>query len=222
MALLGEAGANHLQPEYDIKYNEGAQPKGGNAINNHIFNEAPQQLHSQIYGESGAQSMYFTTDSQGRMILSPSLHAAVTASNLNIHNLNPARDTAAITASNLDIRGLAGPGDSVSNWGSAYVQASQSSPVPILGTVYLLPRDMAPYSQNTFIASNNLGVAVTIQLQIAPADNASYYINDGSSFSLLGNSRLVLVPSVLMRYARVMVTGLLSLGSVSVYYLGRA
>ena len=156
------------------------------------------------------------------MILSPSLNVAVTASNLDIRDLTPARDTVAITASNLDIRDLTGPQDAVTNWGSAYVQASQSSPIPILGTVYLLEQDMAPYSQNTFIVANNLGIAVTIQLQVAPANIDSYYTDDGGSFSLLGNSRLVLVPSVLMRYARVRVRGVLSLGNVSAYYLGRA
>ena len=188
--------------------------KGGNIINNLIFNQTSQQYFSKIYGETATQSMHFATDTQGRMILSPSLNEAITASNLNIRDLTAARDVATITASNLDIRNLTGLQDTVTNYGSAYATASTTSSIPILGTVNLLPRDLAPYSQNTFIAINNLGIAVTIQLQVAPVNIDAYYTDDGSSFNLLGNSRLVLVPSVLMRYARVRVNGVLSLGNV--------
>ena len=196
--------------------------KGGDFINNLIFNQTPDLLASKIYGETATQSMHFATDSQGRMILSPTLNEAITASNLNIRNLTDARDAVTITTSNLDIRSLTGLQDSVTNYGSAYATASVTSSIPILGSVNLLPRDMAPYSQNTFIVINNLGVAVTIQLQVAPADIDAYYTNDGGSTSLLGDSRLVLVPSVLMRYARVRATGLLSLGNITVHYFGRA
>ncbi len=164
------------------------------------------------------------TDGQGRMILSPELDLQVQSNGLDIRPLVESSDSVTATASNLFIRGLDGVQDSLSFNREASVAANQTSSVPILSTVYFLPTDTGAYRQNTFYVRNTglVSVAVTVTLEIAPVNDSAYYVTDSSSFSLVGGNTLVLSPTRLMRYARVRVSALLSLATVTVYYFGRA
>ena len=162
------------------------------------------------------------TDSAGRMILSPELDLQVQAAGLDIRPLQESRDSTAFTVSNLDIRDLSGSRDAVEFAQSASVSDVQSSQIPILGTVFFLPKDVSPYRQNAYYVRNtSLSVGVTVTLEIGPQNADAFYVADSSAFSLLGGNTLLLVPSKLMRYARVRVSGLLSLANVTAYYFGR-
>jgi hypothetical protein len=190
-------------------------------MNNIIASNDASKLQAAVYGMQGTGLNPIAVDPLGKQIFSSPSIAQITAENFDIRNLSAARDRLSITARDLDIRNLNGSQDSINLYNRASAEASESGFILALATKNFLTRNVSMYRSNTYDVVNQGGVAVTINLQLAPIDNDSYYINDGGTFNLLIGSRIVLEPSKLMKYARIRVSTLL-LGSVSVYYLGQA
>ncbi len=193
-------------------------------MNDHIFNTPIKHLLMTGYGKS-EQDDFFTsivTDEAGRMILSNSLNIETQANALDIRSLDWLQDSATITTSDMDIRSLTGERDSLALAGQSFAEATESGTIVALSSRNFLPRDLSAYRQNTFYVRNTsaLSVSVSINLQIAPINNDSYYVNDGSSYNLVGGSIAIFQPSQLMRYARIRVSALL-LANVTVYYFGQ-
>ena len=175
-----------------------------------------------VYGQStGGSLVPFAVDSSGRLILSPSLSIGIAANNLDIRPLNTATDSVTVFASNLDIRDLSGAQDSILRYGSVFAEDSESGTISPLSSRTFLTRDVSAYAHNTYYVQNLLGVVVNVTLQIAPVDSNNFYVADGSTLSLLGGATLLFSPSRLMKYARIQVGALLSLGNVEVRYFGR-
>ena len=177
------------------------------------------------YGKSEQDGLLtgIVTDNAGRMILSNQINIDTQAHALDIRPLSGAQDSASMTASNVDIRTLTGERDHLGISSRFSAEAQESAVIVALGVRNFLPRDLSAYSENVYYVQNTsaLSISVTINLQIAPVNNDSYYINDGSSYSLIGGGTAVFEPSKLMRYARIRVSATL-LANVTVYYFGRA
>lgn len=190
-------------------------------INHQISNRRPG-LKAQILGREGGSLSAFRTDGQGRLLLAPGLAVPAAADGLDIRPLTPARDSLLIGGAGIDIRPLEGGTDSLarSQGRTAFAQASGSL---IIGAQYFLPRDISPYRTNIYrVQLTGVSALAYVQLQIAPVDNGDYYVPDGGEFELLGGGVVFLQPTRLARYARVRVSALLSLGTITVHYFGRA
>lgn len=187
-----------------------------------MFNGNANNLSSIIYGVDQEQNKeIFATDPTGRMILSPQLSVDIAADNLDIKDLTSLRDSLTILASQLDIRNLSGTADTVENYNNAFAEDADSGTIAALGTRIFLAKNISNYRRNYYVVRNTGGVAVTVTLQIAPADIENYYVNSGSQFNLLAGSTSVFTPNSLSKYARVRVSAVL-LGSVTVNYFGQA
>jgi len=196
--------------------------EGGIRVNTKIYNITTNSLLSTLYGlDTDNNNKIFTTDSNGKLVLSPLITIDTEASNLDIRNLNVTRDTASITATDLDIRNLDGTQDSIQIYNKSYVEDFDSGTIVALGTGFFLTKDTSNYSNNIYLVRNTGGVAVTVTLQIAPSNNDSYFVNSGSQFDLVAGSSTLFAPSNSMKYARIKVSALL-LGSVTVNYFGQS
>lgn len=162
-------------------------------------------------------------DASGRPVPSAQNFWTIQARALDIRPFSHHTDSAGITAPNVGIRALSGERDAVTLAQRRSAIASASSPVGLLLPVYFLPTDVSAMRQNVFVVVNRalLSLSVRITLQIAPVDSDNYYVNDGSSYDLIGGSTQPFVPSKLMRFARIRVSALISTATVEVYYFGR-
>lgn len=190
-------------------------------MNNIIFSNDASQLQAAVYGINGTNVRPIAVDTSGQAIITSTFTTSITAVDFDIRNLSLAGDSALVTANNLDIRNLSGTQDSVKLYNRASVDDTESGTIVALGSRNFLTKNISMYRKNSYVVINQGGVAVTINLQIAPIDNDSYYINDGSDFNLLVGGRATFVPSKLTKYARIRVSAVL-LGSVTVYYFGQA
>ena len=191
-------------------------------INELIFNTRTSGLKTAVYGEYTGNAEAFKVDANGELILSPSIILNATANGLDIRPLSLLTDSAFITASNLDIRNLSGTQDTLQIFKKTFAEDTASGSIPAFGTSFFLTKDVSNFKNNTYIVRNtSLSVAVTVTLQIAPIDSPNFYVDDGSSFSLLASSVTLFRPTRLMKYARIMVSALL-LGNVTVYYFGQS
>ncbi len=194
-------------------------------MNNLISNKNPKQLFMTGYGKSVSDNVLtsIATDDAGRMILSNELNIDTEANDLDIRPLNWGYDSATITIPSTDIRSLSGNRDAANLAQQSFVEANQSATIAILSTINLVTRDISQYSRNTFLVRNTSGISVSVNvsLQIAPINNDAYYINDGSSYSLIGGDIAVFQPTQLLRYARIRVSALLALANITVYYFGQ-
>lgn len=172
-------------------------------------------------GKNGEENLPFITDSQGRLILSSTLDVDIQADNLNIRDLTAARDSLTILASDLDVRALNGSQDSVQIQARNYTEDMESGTIVALGSRNFLPKDVSRYGRNYYVVRNVGGVGVTVTLQIAPVNSDNYYVDDGSSFSLIAGGTQIFTPSKLMKYVRIRVSAVL-LGSVIVNYFGQS
>lgn len=172
--------------------------------------------------EPDGSFMPMVTDSIGRMVLSPDLTIGTEANALDIRPLNEAWDMPSITVSNLAIRDLTGTRDNLTLFRQSFLEASESGQILALSSRNFLPTDIGAYRKNTFYVRNTSGlsISVTVTLQLAPINNDSYYVDDGSSFNLIGGNTVIFQPSKLMKYARIRVSAVL-LANVTVYYFGQ-
>lgn len=187
-----------------------------------IFNRSAENLRSAIYGQHNENIVAVATDEQGNFIFSPTSQITVTATNFDIRNLTSTRDTVNVTAINFDIRNLDGAQDSVQVSAKGFVESRTTVTISANTTSYLLTRDIGGYSQNSFFLrnTNSLG-SITVTLEIAPADDSSYYISFTSA-GVSASSNYLAAVATLMRYARLRVqTGGTAVG-VDAYYNGRA
>lgn len=187
-----------------------------------VFNNHAWRLNTTIYGNYGGASVPVATDAGGNFVFSPTSLVSVTASNLDIRNLTSSRDTVNVTAVDFDIRNLSGTQDSVAVSAKGFVEASVTQTVSSGTTAYLLTREIAAYSQNSyFLRNTNASGSITVTLQVAPVDDVNYYVSATASGVSAGSNYLAAV-ATLMRYARLRVdTGGTAIGVV-VYYNGRA
>ncbi|MCK9480057.1 MAG: DUF6385 domain-containing protein [Firmicutes bacterium] len=165
----------------------------------------------------------FSVDEQGRMILSPQIFINAQAANLAVRPLQSSQDSLTIAPTTLDIRKLNGSRDGLKIFNNASATATESATISLLSTVNLLVTNVSNYRDNCFVVYNTSGltIAADISLQLAPANISNLYRDDGSTFSLLGGNRLILVPSYASKFARIRVSSLLSLVNITVHYFGR-
>jgi len=191
-------------------------------VNALVFNNHARRLSAAIYGSYNQTPVPVATDSGGNFVFSPSSLITVTASNLDIRNLTGSRDTVNVTAVDFDIRSLSGTQDSIAVSAKGFTEAQVTETVAANSTAYLLTREIAPYSQNSYFLRNASGAgSITVTLQIAPADDGNYYVSSAASAVSAGSNYLAAV-ATLMRFARLRVdTGGTAAGVVA-YYNGRA
>ena len=185
-------------------------------MNNLSFNRQP--VYAQIYGTASNGLTAMRTDAQGRPVLLLDATQTIAAASFDIRSLT-ASDTAAITAADFDIRSLNGDRDSVTTVESPYTVISNTATL-ILGGTTVLTVDTSPYSSSAFLVrAEAISLLTTVSLQLAPVTTASYFTTvDSESGLILGNDYLLL-PTLLMRYARIYATGV---GSVlTAYYIGQ-
>lgn len=170
-------------------------------MNQKIFNQTAEQAAALIFGTSSTGVVPVSTDAGGKLIVSSD-------------------DALHVATDNLNIRGLSGAADSVDVYGQSWAQDSESGTILGLGSRNFLTKDVSMYARNTYLVVNTGSVALSITLQIAPANNDNLYVNDGSAFDLLIGDSHLFEPSRLMKYARIRIAALL-LGSATVYYFGQ-
>ena len=139
-----------------------------------VFNTNADTLQTTIYGTDTDELKPIAVDANGMFLFSPLSQITVTASNLDIRNLTPSRDTVSVTANNLDIRDLNGAQDSVQKQSCGFVEQTITATAPSGSTAYLV-RDIGPYSQNSYFIRNTGSSTITVSMQIAPLDDPSYY-----------------------------------------------
>jgi hypothetical protein len=190
-------------------------------MNHLVFNTDSENFKSNGYGLAGTNARAFLVDGQGKLQLSPATLNAF-ATNLDIGDLNAGADQVTITAINLDIRNLNGEQDSLQIYSRSTASDSVSATLLALQTVNLLTENVGPFRHNTYFVKNtSIGVAVTISLQLAPLNNDSYFVTDGSAFSLIAGGTITFTPSKVSKYARIQLSSLL-LGSVQAFYFGQS
>ena len=187
-----------------------------------IFNRSAESLKTAIYGQYNQDVVAIATDAQGNLIFSPSSQITVTATNFDIRNLTSARDTVNVTATDFDIRNLSATQDSVQVGAKGFLEVQTTATIPSNTTTYLLTQDIGGYSQNSYFLRNTSGSgSITVTLEIAPVDNATYYV-PFTATSVAANSNYLTAVATLMRYAHLKVqTGGTAIG-VNAYYNGRA
>lgn len=173
--------------------------------------------------DSTEQLTSLAVDAYGRSVLSPENTYGVQSSGFKIRLLNDGTDSALMTGADIAIRSLRGNLDAVTWTRQSSVTASDSALVSLLTPVNFLPTDLSGTRQNAFVVANMAAVSLSVRifLQIAPVNIDSYYVDDGTSFDLIGGGIATFVPSKLMRFARIRVTALISTASVEVYFFGR-
>lgn len=189
---------------------------------NELIYNTEEKLHVAGYAQTGNGVLTpFASDVSGRVLASQQQTLTISSAGLDIRPLD-STDSLSITVTELDIRNLFGATDSIQISGQSWEIDSNTQSVGILTTVYVLPKDMSKYRRNAFFVYNTSGVTVgaDITLQISPVNSNAYYVDNGSTFSLLGGQKLILVPSIPLRYARVKITTLLAIASVTVVYMG--
>lgn len=187
-----------------------------------VFNKSAENLKTAIYGLHDEDLVAVATDEEGNFIFSPASQITVTASNLDIRNLTAARDTVNVTAVNFDIRSLSTARDSVLVGAKGFEEAQATVNVGSNTTTYLLTREIGPYSQNSYFLRNTSGSgSVTVSVEIAPVDSATYYLATITS-SVGASSNFLASVATLMRYARLRVQTGGSAINVDAYYNGRA
>ena len=185
-----------------------------------VFNTNADTLQTTIYGMDTNELKPIAVDSNGMFLFSPLSEITVTATNLDIRNLTPSRDTVSVTAANLDIRDLSGTRDSVQKQSCGFVEQSITTTAPS-GTNSFLVRDIGPYSSNSYFIRNTGSSTITVTMQIAPLDDDNYYFNVAGPTGVSAGGNLVLSTTTAMRYARLRVQASSNTGIVA-YYNGRA
>ena len=188
-------------------------------MNSLVFNRNADILQTTIYGVDNDELRPIAVDPDGRFLFSPLSEITVTATNLDIRDLTPSRDTVSVTATDLDIRNLDGAQDSVQKYGCAFVEATITTTAPAGTTAYLV-RDIGPYSQNSYFIRNNGASTITVSMQIAPVDDANFYFTAAGPTAVTAGNNLVLSTTTAMRYARLLVQASANTAIVA-YYNGR-
>lgn len=192
----------------------------GNMPNYLIFNNDASNLKTIIYGVNGKIIKPLAVDSSGRFLFSSSSVITVTATNLDIRNLNSAQDSMLVMATDLDIRNLSGIQDSVQVSSEGFVEDSITTTVAA-GTTYLLTKNVGQYRENSFFIRNNGSSSITVTLQIAPENNDIYYVDNSSTQNVSASSNNITTTTMVMKYARLKVVASTSTNVVA-YYNGRA
>ncbi len=164
--------------------------------------------------------MPVAVDENGLFLFSPLSIITITATDLDIRNLNYTVDSVTVTAANLDIRNLSGSRDSVAVSSMGFVESTATQTVAS-GTSYLLTTDISRYRQNSFFVRNVSGSSITVAVQYAPIDNTTLYIDVGSSQSVAVGQNYVFTINAAMKFARLRVQASASTNVVA-YYNGRA
>ncbi len=189
-------------------------------MNNLVFNNTAEILNATFFGVSGDEFLPVAVDENGLFLFSPQSIITITATNLDIRDLSFATDSVTVTAANLDIRDLSGTQDSVAVSSMGFVEQNVTQTIPS-GTTILLPRNISPYSENSFFIRNTGGASITVIVQIAPVDDSSYYINHTTAQSVAVNGNYAAAVTLPIKYARLSVQASTNTGIVA-YYNGRA
>lgn len=82
-------------------------------MNNLVFNNTAKKLSAAFYGMYESEYKPVAVDENGLFLFSPLSVITITATDLDIRDLNYTTDSVTVTATNLDIRDLNGSQDSV-------------------------------------------------------------------------------------------------------------
>ena len=185
-----------------------------------VFNNAANELKATVYGVSGSEFKPISVDSSGRFLFSPLSSITVTATDLDIRNLNASQDSIAVTATDLDIRNLSGTQDSVQVSSNGFVEDTLSTSVAT-GTVYLLTKNISQYRENSYFIRNTGASSITVTLQVAPVDSDIYYVDNSTAQSVPASTNNITSVTLPMKFARLRVVASGNT-SVVIYYNGRA
>ncbi len=189
-------------------------------MNNLVFNNTAKKLHAAFYGIHGSEYKPVAVDENGLFLFSPLSIITITATDLDIRALNYALDSVTVTAADLDIRNLNGVQDSVAISSMGFVEESFNQTVPA-GANYVLTRNIANYSQNSFFVRNTGASTITITVQIAPVDDANFYIDHTTPQGITSGNNAIGAVTIPIKYARIRIQASSST-SVVAYYNGRA
>lgn len=183
------------------------------------FNNAPL-FQALLYAtQSTSNKVPVSVDIAGRPKLIINGTQTIQASSLDVRNLTEATDTANITATNFDVRPLSGTEDSILLYRNGFAVTSATQTLLIGGTT-VLTVDTAPYARNAFIVRAELiSLLTAASLQLAPVNNASFYVTDSTQSGLILGNEYLFVPSVSMRYMRIFATGVGS--QLTAYHVGQ-
>lgn len=189
-------------------------------MNNLVFNNTAKKLNAAFFGIHESEYIPVAVDENGLFLFSPLSIITVTASNLDIRDLDYTVDSVTVTATSLDIRSLNGAQDSVAISSVGFVEQSVTQTVPS-GITFLLTRDISNYSENSFFVRNTSGGTITVTVQIAPVDDTNFYMDHSTPQGLTVGNNTVAAVTVPIRFARLRVQASTSIGVVA-YYNGRA
>ena len=189
-------------------------------MNDLVFNNTANTLNTIFYGVYGTQVKPVAVDSSGMFIFSSTNPVTITATDLDIRNLNYTTDSVTVTATDLDIRNLNGAQDSIQIYNVSFTEDNVTQTVSA-GTTSLLTKDISNYSENSYFLRNTGGATLSVILQIAPINDNNFYYNDSSTQSVTTLNNIVLPVTAVMKYARLAVIASTNTGVV-VYYNGRA
>lgn len=183
------------------------------------FDNSPL-LQALIYAtQSSEDNIPVSVDSAGRPLLQINGTQDIQADALDIRNLSAATDTSTITGADFDVRPLNGAQDSVLLSRNGFFVASATQTLVIGGTT-VLTVDTAPYARSAFLVrADSISLLTAASLQLAPINNASYYVTDSTQSGLILGGDYLFVPSVSIRYMRIFATGVGS--QLTAYYVGQ-
>ncbi len=184
-----------------------------------LFNNSPL-FQALLYAmQSSGGNIPVSLDAAGRPLLQIDGTQAIQADALDVRSLSAAADTANITASDFDIRPLNGARDSVLLYRNGFFVASATQTLLIGGTT-VLTVDTAPYARSAFLVrADFISLLTAASLQLAPVNNASYYVTNSTQSGLILGGDYLFVPSVSIRYMRIFATGVGS--QLTTYYVGQ-
>jgi len=177
-------------------------------------------LNALFYGVYEDEYKAVAIDENGLFLFSPQSVITVTATNLDIRDLNFNTDSVTVTASNFNIRNLTGATDSIAISSVGFVEQTVTQTVSS-GTTPLLTQDISAYGQNSFFVRNNSGGSITVSVQISPLNTNNFFINSSTPTTVGVGNNFAAGITIPAKFARIQVQAANNTG-VTVYYNGRA
>ncbi|HCR43550.1 MAG TPA: hypothetical protein DIV41_03110 [Ruminococcaceae bacterium] len=173
--------------------------------NKFIFSDA-KDSKTQMYGSNGGALTPLSVDGTGQMKMTVTDTLNVTVTNIpGVSVLNTPEVSIANTPG---VSVLNTPEVSIANVPSVQVAgvAATSESVAVTtgtGAAHVLAEDTSKQREYSFYVSNLSETAtMTLALQIAPADEDTYYVGDGATVALPPQSATVLVPLKYLSFTR--------------------
>lgn len=163
--------------------------------NNIIFNDAAENLKSQIYGTtSGGALTPLLVESDGTLNVTATISGTVTVTT----------GTVTITATDFDIRALNATDDSVSIGGYGFTVSTitiTTADAALTNTEFDF--ETSEYRTYSFYIVNTGTETVYARLQVSPTTNETFYMNDKTTVvTLTQDQKIVLVADYFLQQTR--------------------